>query len=388
MQSCLSKKGKPPPRLGWALSTDPDGKFIATWLGETRVKFSHLYKTLGTTQESLHAEMKDEIQKDGHGYIVSSNISFIPRPDDDLKYLLCLSQHDTFPEKIEIDSIKLVLQYAPRVNLTLASTHRLREGGSAMLACNVDAKPLDNIRISWFKNGNQLLPQTTDTLAFETLKMEDHRTEYTCQASNIIGTSHATLRLDVSFAPRIMSTPQDKEVNKGESASFRCDTVGNPLPTVFWTRAGDDQIIAKGDTLTIDNVRSWQQGEYVCTAVIESFKHAIMSHFLHIRGPPVVTVPNELSASVGESTEMSCFISGRPKPLETQWTKNGEPLNYGSGRMQVRQIPRSYGVESRLTIKELRSVDMGVYNCTASNGIGHDSKGVLLKAKGMSDVFG
>ncbi|KAJ1367137.1 hypothetical protein KIN20_027991 [Parelaphostrongylus tenuis] len=387
VQSCLSKKGKPPPRLGWALSTDPDGRNIATWLGETRVKFSHLFKTSGITQESLQAEFEDEIQKDGHGYIVSSNISFIPRPDDDLKYILCLSQHDTFPEKSEIDSVKLVLRYAPRVNLTLASTHRLREGGSALLACNVDAKPLDNIRISWFKNGNQLLPQTTDTLAFETLKMEDHRAEYTCQASNVIGTSHATLKMDVSFAPRIMSTPQEKEVNLGESAAFRCEAVGNPLPTVFWTRAGDEQVISKGDTITIENVRIWQQGEYICTAVVESFKHATMSHFLHIRGPPVITVPTEISARVGETAEMSCRISGRPKPIETQWTKNGEPLNYGSGRMQVRQIPRSYGVESRLTIKELRNVDMGLYNCTANNGIGQDSRGVLLKARGLADLF-
>ncbi|KHJ99169.1 immunoglobulin I-set domain protein [Oesophagostomum dentatum] len=109
-----------------------------------------------------------------------------------------MSQHDTFPEKSECDSVKLVLQYAPRVNLSLASHQQLREGGSAFFACNVDAKPLDNIRIAWFKNGNQLLPQTTDTLFIETLRMEDHRTEYTCQASNVIGTSHSSLWIDVS----------------------------------------------------------------------------------------------------------------------------------------------------------------------------------------------
>ncbi|WKY15802.1 hypothetical protein Q1695_000913 [Nippostrongylus brasiliensis] len=387
VQSCLSRKGKPPPRLGWALSIDPDGRNIVTWLGETRVKFSHLFKNAGLTQESLQAKVDEETQKDGHGYIVSSNISFVPRPEDDRKYILCLSQHDTFPEKSESDSLKLVLQYAPRVNLSLASTHRLREGGTALLACNVDAKPLDNIKIVWFKNGNQPLPQSTDTLAFESLKMEDHRSEYTCQASNIVGTSHASLKMDVSFAPRIMSTPQEKEVNEGESASFRCDAVGNPLPSVFWTRAGDEQIIAKGDTITIENVRNWQQGEYQCTAVVEGFKHASMSHFLHIRGPPVLVAPPEVASGIGESTEISCRISGRPKPLEIHWTKNGEQLSYASGRMQVHQIPRSYGVESRLTIKDLRDVDMGMYNCTASNDIGSDSVGVHLKTRGMTDVL-
>ncbi|KAK5980041.1 Synaptogenesis protein syg-1 [Trichostrongylus colubriformis] len=387
VQSCLSKKGKPPPRLGWALSYDSEGRSIATWLGETRVKFSHLFKTLGVTQESLQAEIEDQVQKDGHGYIVSSNLSFVPRPEDDRKYLVCLSQHVTFPDKSESDSQKLVLRYAPRVNLTLASPHRLHEGGSALLACDVDAKPIDDIRIMWFKNGNVPLPQTTDTLVIEALKMEDHRSEYTCQASNAIGTSHGSLKLDVSFGPRIMSTPQEKEVNEGETISFRCDAVGNPLPSVFWTRAGDEQIIAKGDTITIDNVRNWQQGEYICTAVVEGFKHASMSHFLHIRGAPVISAPAEVMANTGESTEMSCRISGRPKPLEIHWTKDGEQLNYATGRAQVHQIPRSYGVESRLTVKDIRDTDMGIYNCTASNGMASNSKGVHLKRRGMTDVL-
>ncbi|RCN44985.1 immunoglobulin V-set domain protein [Ancylostoma caninum] len=73
-QSCLSRKGKPPPRLGWALSNDAEGRNISTWLGETRVKFSHLFRTSGVTQESLQADVEEEIQKDGYGYIVSSNI--------------------------------------------------------------------------------------------------------------------------------------------------------------------------------------------------------------------------------------------------------------------------------------------------------------------------
>ncbi|KAK6762819.1 hypothetical protein RB195_023502 [Necator americanus] len=73
-QSCLSRKGKPPPRLGWALSDDVEGRNIYMWLGETRVKFSHLIKSLEATQESLRADIEEEVQKDGNGYIVSSNI--------------------------------------------------------------------------------------------------------------------------------------------------------------------------------------------------------------------------------------------------------------------------------------------------------------------------
>ncbi|RCN44988.1 hypothetical protein ANCCAN_09032 [Ancylostoma caninum] len=84
---------------------------------------------------------------------------------------------------------------------------------------------------------------------------------------------------------------------------------------------------------------------------------------------------------------MSCHISGRPKPLEVHWKRNGEELDYASGKMQVRQIPRSYGVESRLIIRDLREIDLGVYNCTANNGIGYDARAVTLKARGVTDVF-
>ncbi|KHJ99170.1 immunoglobulin I-set domain protein [Oesophagostomum dentatum] len=185
-----------------------------------------------------------------------------------------------------------------------------------------------------------------------------------------------------------MSTRQEKEVNEGESASFRCDAVGNPPPTILWKRPGDDQVLAKGETITISNARNWQQGEYICTAVVDGFEHASQSHFLHIRGPPIITVPAELTANIGDTVEMPCLVSGRPKPLEVNWKKNGQELDYSSGKMQVHQIPRSYGVESRLVIRDLREIDMGVYNCTANNGIGYDAKATTLKAGGVADIFG
>lgn len=67
---------------------------------------------------------------------------------------------------METDTLKLSLQYAPRVNITIASPHRLREEGSALLACNVDAKPLDNIRIKWYRNGVELPGQHADVRFF------------------------------------------------------------------------------------------------------------------------------------------------------------------------------------------------------------------------------
>ncbi|PAV74906.1 hypothetical protein WR25_04044 [Diploscapter pachys] len=386
--SCISRKGRPPPKIGWAISSDSAGKHIISWIGETRAKFGHIYRN-SRLDDSLEANVVEDIQRDSIAFSTMSNLTYVLKPEDDNRYLVCMSQHETFPDKVEVDTVKLSLQYAPRVNLTIVSppSMHLREEGSALLACNVDAKPLDNIRIRWFRSGDEIPKHTTDTFAFESLKMEDHNAEYACEATNIIGTQRGSLKLNVAFSGRIMSTPQDKEVNEGDDVSFRCDSIGNPAPTTFWTKVGDDQILTRGDTLTIENVRTWQQGEYTCTVTVESFKSTQMTHTLHIRGPPTVSLDPEHTAPLGSTTEMSCKISGRPKPPEIKWTKNGKPLDFASGRMQVNQIPRPYGVESKLTIRNIQESDLGVYNCSSNNGLGTDRKGTVLRKRGLFDYI-
>ncbi|GMR60948.1 hypothetical protein PMAYCL1PPCAC_31143, partial [Pristionchus mayeri] len=385
-QACVSRRGKPAPRLGWAISSDAQGREVTAWLGESRAKFGNLFKqhNIGT-QVSLAAQIDDEARIEGDVISSLSNISFVPRPEDDKKYLLCISQHETFPDRVEIDSVRFNLQYAPRVKLTWAGPAALREGKPALLACNVDARPMNDLKITWYRNQNKLLRHTTDTLAFEELKMEDHKSEYTCETSNSIGTSKDTMKLDVQFGPRMMSTSQEKEANVGESVTFQCEAAGNPTPIIYWSRAGDEQILAKGETYTIDSVEAWQQGEYICTAVVETFEHAKLSHHLFIRGAPVVSMQSAVQGGTGESVELSCKVSGRPKTREIQWTKNGEKLSYATGRHQVHQVPRLYGVDSRLIITDLNEDDFGQYNCSANNGLGSDFDTVILRKKSIVD---
>ncbi|GMT36411.1 hypothetical protein PFISCL1PPCAC_27708 [Pristionchus fissidentatus] len=386
LQACVSRRGKPAPRIGWAISADSQGREVIAWLGESRAKFGNLFKQHNVgTQVSLTAKIDDEERVEGDVVSSLSNISFIPRPEDDKKYLLCISQHETFPDRVEIDSVRFNLQYAPRVKLTWAGPGALREGKPVLLACNVDARPLNDLKITWYRNQNKLLRHTTDTLAFEELKMEDHKSEYTCETSNSIGTSKDTIKLDVQFGPRMMSTSQEKEANIGESVTFQCEAAGNPTPIIYWSRAGDEQILAKGETYTIDTVEGWQQGEYICTAVVDSFEHAKLSHHLFIRGAPVVAVPSVVQGGSGESVEISCKVSGRPKTREIQWTKDGEKLSYATGRHQVHQVPRLYGVESRLIITNLDEADFGHYNCSANNGLGSDYGTVMLRQRSLID---
>ncbi|CAB3400505.1 unnamed protein product [Caenorhabditis bovis] len=394
-QSCVSRKGKPPPTIGWAIAVDDQGKNIVSWLGESRSKFGGIYARPEIAQEMVLAQVNETTltelmgqssHDDTNIYSIVSNLTFIPKPEDDNKYLICISQHMTFPEKIEVDAVKLSLRYAPQVNLTVASKLPLRENGSALLACNVDAKPLDNVKIAWFRE-NQKLRETGDTLVFETLKMEDHNREIHCEATNEIGTTRSTLKLNVVFGARIMSNPQDKEVNEGDSAFFHCATLSNPKSTVFWTRGDSDEIIGRGENLTLENVRTWQQGVYNCTASVEGFKKAVASHYLHIRGPPTVTMRDELSVTLGDSLEIACEISGRPKTNNVRWTMNGKEINFNNGRITVHQYPKPYGKQSILKIKDVKNEDLGMYNCSANNGLGFDNQGTIVKKKNIFDIL-
>ncbi|CAJ0945343.1 unnamed protein product, partial [Mesorhabditis belari] len=384
-RSCVSKMGKPPAKIGWAISFDSEGKNIFSWLGESRSKLGHLIKNNDLSPETVAANITDNIQKDNGVFSVISNLSYVPRPDDDKKYLLCLSHHETFGEKIELDGVRLSLQYAPRVNLTVAaSQQKIREGGGALLACSVDAKPIDQLKIQWFREG-VLLKHQADTLAFELLKMEDHGVEYSCEAMNKIGKGKASLKLNVSFAPRIISNQQEKEVNVGEAATFTCEAHGNPKPQLYWSKAGDSQVIGKGESFTIENVQVWQQGEYICTAISDGFKQDKIANFLHIRGPPTITFDQPASVNLGDTVVFSCKVRGRPKPKEVVWSRDENDLNFNNGRMQVHQMPHIYGVESKLTIRDLQEADFGVYNCSANNGLGMDSQGIVLHKKNILD---
>lgn len=53
-----------------------------------------------------------------------------------------------------------------------------------------------------------------------------------------------------------MSREQHQAVNPGETASFICEAIGNPTPTIYWTKMADSQIIARGN--------KYVHNSYVC----------------------------------------------------------------------------------------------------------------------------
>ncbi|VDN03900.1 unnamed protein product [Thelazia callipaeda] len=348
-QSCISRYGKPLAIISWVISDDPKATKILTWLGNTNTKFNA-----------------------NSGIIY--NI-FAPRVKDDGKYLVCVVNHETY-SKPQIHAVQFDLRYSPDVKVVVNDSN-LREHGSAELLCNIKAKPFKNVKIKWYENGKEI-----DRLSIPELKVDHHQSRYTCVAENSIGDSSDSIILNVTYGAYIISREQHQAVNPGETASFVCEAIGNPAPAVHWTKVADSEVIARGNNLTIESVQSWQRGEYECVATVQGFSSARLINYLHIKGPPSVSMNEDIVAAVGENLEIICEIRGRPQPQDVLWSLNGISFEYG--RLG---IPRQFGVESRLVIQNVRKSDFGIYNCTAYNELGRDFQTVCLKQKSIVDTI-
>lgn len=146
----------------------------------------------------------------------------------------------------------------------------------------------------------------------------------------------------------------------GNSVEFECQAVGDPEPTVQWSKVGGSlpaHIMVKGGMLKIEQVTEADAGQYRCTATndvgsvqsqvvlyvqcectrdnknLPSYtqKHMHMIHFLSIRAhlnllpvcaalPQIAALPETKEVTVGSDAVLPCVASGYPVP-EIKWSK-------------------------------------------------------------------
>uniref|UniRef100_A0A8C1UID4 Heparan sulfate proteoglycan 2 n=1 Tax=Cyprinus carpio TaxID=7962 RepID=A0A8C1UID4_CYPCA len=224
------------------------------------------------------------------------------------------------------------------------------------------AKGGSHIEIEWLKEGGALPPNhhiKDGVLRIENLEQSNEGI-YTCRATSLFGQAQDSGKLTIQALPKVMINVRTsvQTVMVGSSVEFECHAIGDPEPTVRWSKVGGslpDHVEIKGNILRIDHVVESDSGQYRCTATnnVGSEYNQVV---LNIQSLPQISAqPESKDVTVGSDAVLPCIASGYPVPTIT-WSKVENELP-----------PKCRQDGHVLTVPGVTHTDAGTYVCTAAN---------------------
>nr|XP_046221837.1 LOW QUALITY PROTEIN: basement membrane-specific heparan sulfate proteoglycan core protein-like [Oncorhynchus gorbuscha] len=216
--------------------------------------------------------------------------------------------------------------------------------------------------IEWLKEGGALPPNhhiKDGVLRIENLEQRNEGI-YICRATSVHGQAQDSAKLTIQALPKVMINVRTavQTVMVGNSVEFECQAIGEPQPTLRWSRVGGPlpaHIMVKGGMLKIDQVSDADAGQYRCTATndVGSVQSQVVLHVQSL--PQIAALPELNEVTVGSDAVLPCVASGYPVPA-IKWSKLDGELP-----------PKCRQVVNTLTVPEVTHKDSGTYVCTASN---------------------
>jgi hypothetical protein len=253
--------------------------------------------------------------------------------------------------------------------------------GNLSLTCEAIGYPAPTI--SWFFRGSNLssvdiwMNQThsVNTLKLKNLTAVKHGGMYTCKATNRAGLdSSSTFRL--LFHARVISQPQSRMVNFGDSLQFTCQVSSFPAlnDSLVWYKDGQPVInglsnrieslsgVLQSSTLTFNSVSEADCGVYRCYD-----NYANLFVFTQIVKPPT-----GLTLTEDNTLLLSCTSVGCP-PANITWHVSTAGVIGPYRQLHSFSSSKQNGNEtsSVLVIPAVTRMSTGYYRCEAYNGIGH-----------------
>ncbi|XP_029578637.1 basement membrane-specific heparan sulfate proteoglycan core protein isoform X5 [Salmo trutta] len=216
--------------------------------------------------------------------------------------------------------------------------------------------------MEWLKEGGALPPNhhiKDGVLRIENLEQRNEGI-YICRATSVHGQAQDSAKLTIQALPKVMINVRTavQTVMVGNSVEFECQAIGEPQPTVRWSRVGGPlpaHIMVKGGMLKIEQVSDADAGQYRCTATnnVGSVQSQVVLHVQSL--PQIAALPALNEVTVGSDAVLPCVASGYPVPA-IKWSKLDGELP-----------PKCRQVVNTLTVPEVTHEDSGTYVCTASN---------------------
>ncbi|KAG0429057.1 hypothetical protein HPB47_023993, partial [Ixodes persulcatus] len=219
---------------------------------------------------------------------------------------------------------------------------------------------------------------------------EADKGEYMCQVNTnpmkkIMGYLH------VVVPPRIddENTSSDVEVRENSDVSLRCRATGTPEPDIKWRREDDALILLsgkkgvpsyQGDRLNMSKVTRLHMGPYLCIAsngVQPSVSKRIL---LKVDFAPMMWQPNQLvGAPLGTDITLECNLETHPRGM-TFWEREDGTMLISNTKYDSLVLETGpYRLLLRLTIRNLKPDDFGVYKCVSKNPLGETEANIKLQ---------
>ncbi|XP_053415690.1 hemicentin-2 [Nycticebus coucang] len=260
-------------------------------------------------------------------------------------------------------------------------TLTVSQGHPTRLSCECQGVPFP--KISWRKDGQPLPREGTGLeqvsavgrLLYLGQAQPAQEGTYTCECSNVAGSSSQEQRLEVHVAPQItgpQESPIQLSVVQDGAATLECNATGKPPPTVTWERDGQPvgvepglRIQNQGQSLYVEQAQAAHAGRYSCVA--ENVAGRAERRFALS-----VLVPPQLIGDLGPSTNITatlyspltllCEATGVPPPA-VRWFRGEEPVSPGED---------TYLMAGGWMLKktQVQERDRGLYSCLASNKAG------------------
>ncbi|OCT91075.1 matrix-remodeling-associated protein 5 [Xenopus laevis] len=215
--------------------------------------------------------------------------------------------------------------------------------------------------------------------------------------TNLNEIQSSVTRRPQGIKPRIATTGlQSLSVPFETNAVIPCETLGDPKPSITWTKVATGAVISKNTrmqrfevlengTLSIQKLQLQDHGQYLCTA---QNQHGIDKMYVTLTvvvQQPRILGPRykDVTVYIGDTISMDCPASGLPS-AHISWIfpdrKIIRTISATESRIRLHE-------NGTLTIKETTFTDRGIFKCVASNVAGADSLTVRLHIAALPPII-